>query len=229
VYVNLDGWVEIVKPNVISVKAIHAKMEVSVPILRVPIIALVHKVTLVLIVISAAVLVIAILAAMVELALTAATEQSSIVFALLVPQAKLANKITGMSVLMILARTEDVLTVLETTTVHVNQNGEVKTVMSMTKPVLEALTSPTDVISSSTFTKNNRNVFKISVAKRLEITVAMKNAIIIFAAMMETTVVKELIPGRIVMPLHMENHAGMYFKMAHVIKLVILKNAFLMV
>ena len=58
---------------------------------------------------------------MVELALTAATEQSSIVFALLVPQAKLANKITGMSVLMILARTEDVLTALETTTVHVNQ------------------------------------------------------------------------------------------------------------
>ena len=69
-YANLDGWVEIVKPNVISVKAIHVKMEVSVPILRVPIIALVHKVTSVLIAISAALLVIVVLAAMVELALT---------------------------------------------------------------------------------------------------------------------------------------------------------------
>ena len=69
----------------------------------------------------------------------------------------------------------------------------------------------------------------MNVARRLVITVAIKNAILTFAAMTEMTVVKALILGRTAMPHPEKSHAGMCFKMASAIRHATPKNAFLTV
>ena len=201
----------------------------SVEMKKVHIFVLAHQDLSAPIVISVEALAIATLAIMEEHASIIVMEQILLVFVQLVPLAKLANKTTEMSVPMILAKTEDVLIVLVITIALVNLNGGVKTAMSMTKPVLEEWTSPTDVISSSTFSKSNKSVFKTNVARRLVITVAIKNAILTFVAMTEMTVVKVLIPGRTATPHPAKSHVGMCSKMASAIRHATLKNAFLTV
>ena len=110
-YANLDGWVEIVKPNEISAKAILVKMVASAGTKRVLIIAPAHQVSLARIAISMAPHAIATLVSMEAPASIVAMERNFIVSVLLAPLEKHANKTPEMSVPIILAKTGNALTV----------------------------------------------------------------------------------------------------------------------